>query len=192
MSYFNQGRTSCQVFVMNFTIFLPILRQRSCLPEHVYCRYIDTIDIYLSDLSPCAKIVDMDEILEPVPPKAPLACELDPDRWFPKSPNTIASVKILCNQCPVKDKCLELAIENEEVHGVWGGVDFGNPNERVYSTSELVLCRSKKHMKVRGTDCPGCRKDAYNRYEAKTRRHYTMSSKKRKELRELQSSSSRS
>lgn len=131
----------------------------------------------------------MDTILTPVEPKPKLPCEDNPDAWFPKSPNSIAKAKIICNTCPVKQKCLDLAIEQKEVHGVWGGVDFGNPEERIYSTSDLVLCRAKKHMKIRGMDCPGCRKDAYMRYEKKTRRHYKMSSKKRKELRGLQSNS---
>lgn len=34
----------------------------------------------------------------------------------------VAKLKDLCNTCPVQQECLDLAIENEEEAGVWGGM----------------------------------------------------------------------
>lgn len=60
-----------------------------------------------------------------------------PDLWFPLTPQarpgqtrtqrraqaTAAAIAI-CNTCPVKAKCLDAALANEETDGIWGGVDF--------------------------------------------------------------------
>lgn len=35
--------------------------------------------------------------------------------------------KSLCKQCPIQRECLTYALENEELHGVWGGLA---PKER--------------------------------------------------------------
>jgi WhiB family transcriptional regulator, redox-sensing transcriptional regulator len=35
--------------------------------------------------------------------------------------------KAVCSSCPVRTHCLASAIEHEEAHGVWGGL---NPEER--------------------------------------------------------------
>jgi WhiB family redox-sensing transcriptional regulator len=31
--------------------------------------------------------------------------------------------KEICQQCPVLEPCLQLALENRETHGVWGGLN---------------------------------------------------------------------
>lgn len=58
----------------------------------------------------------------------------DPELWFgiPEYGNNFDQIsytaaKQLCNQCPVKDACLEYALKAPEVHGVWGGL---SPKER--------------------------------------------------------------
>jgi WhiB family redox-sensing transcriptional regulator len=40
-----------------------------------------------------------------------------------KAPKALA----LCNNCPVKDDCLDFALENNIEHGIWGGT---NPRQR--------------------------------------------------------------
>lgn len=43
--------------------------------------------------------------------------------FFP--PNGRASAaKLLCSTCPVKDLCLEWALDRPEVRGIWGGTSF--------------------------------------------------------------------
>ena len=53
------------------------------------------------------------------------ACEgLDPDIFYPASEDDAASApaKAVCETCPVKQPCLEHALENREREGVWGGM----------------------------------------------------------------------
>lgn len=45
--------------------------------------------------------------------------ETDNQRKFP--PKIYKSAKNICAKCPVALECLEYAIENAEVFGVWGG-----------------------------------------------------------------------
>jgi len=48
----------------------------------------------------------------------------DPEWWWPVSnadPNTPRAV-LVCRACPVRDLCLDHAIQHDERHGVWGGL----------------------------------------------------------------------
>ncbi|MEV8226883.1 WhiB family transcriptional regulator [Streptomyces sp. NPDC079167] len=61
------------------------------------------------------------------------ACrEEDPDLFFPIGSSGPALVqaeeaKAVCRTCPVREKCLDWALENAQDSGVWGGMD---ENER--------------------------------------------------------------
>jgi WhiB family redox-sensing transcriptional regulator len=37
--------------------------------------------------------------------------------------NREADAKMICNDCPVKDECLDYAIAINETHGIWGGLN---------------------------------------------------------------------
>ena len=59
-------------------------------------------------------------------------CENAPDMFFleladPLGYEKVRGSKALCAGCPIRVKCLEYALEANEVHGVWGGL---TPNER--------------------------------------------------------------
>jgi WhiB family redox-sensing transcriptional regulator len=47
---------------------------------------------------------------------------IDPDLWFPDAPQTGAVAKKMCRSCPVIEKCLQYALDNNEPYGVWGGM----------------------------------------------------------------------
>jgi WhiB family redox-sensing transcriptional regulator len=63
---------------------------------------------------------------------APCA-ESDPDAFFPEDrpegnfmPNRLAypmerEAKMTCLECPYKLRCLEYALKNEDLQGIWGG-----------------------------------------------------------------------
>jgi len=40
-----------------------------------------------------------------------------------EAPST-RDAELLCEGCPLKDLCYEMAVENGEEHGIWGGVRF--------------------------------------------------------------------
>lgn len=43
--------------------------------------------------------------------------------FFEGGPAT-ARAKALCKQCPVRELCLQAALENNERYGVWGGLTY--------------------------------------------------------------------
>jgi WhiB family redox-sensing transcriptional regulator len=47
---------------------------------------------------------------------------IDPDLWFPDAPQTGAVAKRVCRSCPVIKECLQYALDNNEMYGVWGGM----------------------------------------------------------------------
>jgi len=50
------------------------------------------------------------------------ACKgLDPAIFYPLTDEEAGPAKAICAECPVKDPCLEHAIEHREKNGVWGG-----------------------------------------------------------------------
>ena len=62
----------------------------------------------------------------------------DPDAWFPDDDNPkaahYANVKKLCAACPIQAMCLEYAMTNNELHGIWGGLtprDRFNLNKKI-------------------------------------------------------------
>jgi len=53
-----------------------------------------------------------------------LPCASDPDLFFAESPDDVELAKSLCCDCPVRDSCLDGAIQRREPWGVWGGELF--------------------------------------------------------------------
>lgn len=55
--------------------------------------------------------------------------ETDPDIFHPEDGNAAQAeqAKSVCRRCPVRDQCLAYALDNNEEHGVWGGL---SPKER--------------------------------------------------------------
>jgi WhiB family redox-sensing transcriptional regulator len=64
-------------------------------------------------------------------------CNIEPpSTFFPSDGVGVEIAKRICTGCPVKDVCLEYALEHRIDHGVWGG------------TSERQRRRLLKHRKV--------------------------------------------
>ena len=50
------------------------------------------------------------------------ACRgVEPDIFYPVSDEEAEEAKAICDECPVRQPCLEYAIANREKDGVWGG-----------------------------------------------------------------------
>lgn len=47
--------------------------------------------------------------------------QVDGDLWFPEKGSSTAEAKRICMGCPVRDRCLEWALNSNERFGVWGG-----------------------------------------------------------------------
>ena len=48
----------------------------------------------------------------------------NPELWFAESPSDVEYAKTLCRDCPVRELCLDGALERREPWGVWGGELF--------------------------------------------------------------------
>lgn len=44
--------------------------------------------------------------------------------FFSERPSELAEAQLICSACPVRDACLQLALEHDLEWGVWGGVIF--------------------------------------------------------------------
>jgi WhiB family transcriptional regulator, redox-sensing transcriptional regulator len=53
--------------------------------------------------------------------------EVDPDLWFPEQGGNARPAKRICRRCPVRRPCLDYALRNGEMHGIWGAT---SPEDR--------------------------------------------------------------
>lgn len=56
-----------------------------------------------------------------------LCAQSDPDAWWPEKGGSARLAVRICQGCPVRHKCLELALARPERAGIWGGT---TPNQR--------------------------------------------------------------
>ena len=47
---------------------------------------------------------------------------LDPAWWFDDDPAGVAKALRVCRRCPVRPACLDHALDNREMVGIWGGM----------------------------------------------------------------------
>jgi WhiB family redox-sensing transcriptional regulator len=50
-----------------------------------------------------------------------LCLDYDPTLWFPTRGAHYQRAVDICNRCPVRDQCLQYALDNSIKFGVWGG-----------------------------------------------------------------------
>lgn len=51
-----------------------------------------------------------------------LCAQVDHELFYPEKGGSTREAKKLCASCPVRETCLEYALDNEERYGIWGGV----------------------------------------------------------------------
>lgn len=98
-------------------------------------------------------------------------CQVEPDMWFSKSESKKSLAKDLCSECFFQETCLEIAVNQDEVHGIWGGVDFSDPNQRI--SSSVKRCRKGHELPPEGGSCYTCRRISQKKYDKKIKKNYT-------------------
>lgn len=58
----------------------------------------------------------------------------DPEAWFPEKGHAVKIQKRICNECPVRDACLDFAMANDLNAGIYGGL---SPRQRQARAREL-------------------------------------------------------
>ena len=48
--------------------------------------------------------------------------QADPETFFPEKGGSTREAKRICQQCGVREECLDYALENDERFGIWGGL----------------------------------------------------------------------
>jgi WhiB family redox-sensing transcriptional regulator len=51
-----------------------------------------------------------------------LCAQTDPEAFFPEKGGSNRDAKKVCHECEVRQECLEYALNNEELFGIWGGM----------------------------------------------------------------------
>ncbi|HWG01435.1 MAG TPA: WhiB family transcriptional regulator [Trebonia sp.] len=75
------------------------------------------------------------------------ACRtVDPDLFFPVAPATgttrqVSKAQRICAGCPVRQQCLEFAMQTHESNGIWGGT---TPEERSRARRNLAAARRRR------------------------------------------------
>lgn len=94
--------------------------------------------------------------------------ETDPEMFFSTSPRKWTSAKELCAGCPVRDKCLQWAVEHQVVDGIWGGLTARDRKPLLRQAKRCPDCRDRipSHLQL----CGPCREE---RRLARSRSGYT-------------------
>jgi WhiB family redox-sensing transcriptional regulator len=76
--------------------------------------------------------------------------DLDPELFFPtgdgkQSVPQIAVAQQICSTCPVKLKCLKLALATDAQYGIWGGT---TPKERARLRRRADISRNRRTLVV--------------------------------------------
>lgn len=50
-----------------------------------------------------------------------LCAQVDTELFYPEKGGSTRNAKQTCMACPVREQCLDFALENDERHGIWGG-----------------------------------------------------------------------
>ncbi len=68
-----------------------------------------------------------------------LCAQADPEAFFPEKGGSTRAAKSICGRCPAKEACLQYALDNDERHGIWGGLS--EPERRELRRTERDLDR---------------------------------------------------
>ena len=76
------------------------------------------------------------------------ACqEADPLLFFPENSTQKAAARAICAKCSVKTECLQSALDNNDLFGMWGGLDptaIRHMRNRGYTKAEQILAKVNK------------------------------------------------
>lgn len=74
--------------------------------------------------------------------------DLHPSIFFPSDGVGVEVARRICADCPVKEPCLEYALENRIDHGVWGGASE-RERRRIARRRRLEAARTSGELHVR-------------------------------------------
>jgi WhiB family transcriptional regulator, redox-sensing transcriptional regulator len=73
--------------------------------------------------------------------------------FFPGRGETAGPARQICAQCPVRQQCLEFAVSNRIVYGIWGGLT--GPERRALQSDQLRAARRDRDGAIRTAAAAG-------------------------------------
>lgn len=93
----------------------------------------------------------------------------DGDLWFPEPGGPTRPARLTCLRCEVRQQCLDEALANNEIDGIWGGMT-PSQRKRLKRGHEVRIgfCTNGHDLMIEGLDakgaCRGCRRDQAQRH----------------------------
>jgi WhiB family transcriptional regulator, redox-sensing transcriptional regulator len=85
----------------------------------------------------------------------------DLNLFFPGRGESAGPARRICTQCPVRQQCLEFAVSNRTVYGIWGGLT--GPERRALQSDWLQAARRHRDEAIRAADAAGLTAEAIAR-----------------------------
>ena len=101
-----------------------------------------------------------------------LCIDLDPEDWFhgeglPVNHPAWDAPRAVCQACPVRDACLQYALDNEEAHGMWGALTPAERHKlrpRKHTQRQPIMhgtaAGEKQHRRHGERPCTACQRAA--------------------------------
>lgn len=84
-----------------------------------------------------------------------LCSQTDPEVFYPETAGEVVQARRICVKCPVRQECLDRAMENGEVYGIWGGTTREDRSlMRRGKQFDIYSKLGKKWMKKNGIERP--------------------------------------
>jgi hypothetical protein len=98
----------------------------------------------------------------------------DAEVFFPERGMSPRDAKRVCYGCPVRQECLQYALETNQMYGVWGGLtEHERRNLKSHTPRPPWECRNGHNTNVLGRDkngrCCQCHRDRVNASHRKRR-----------------------
>ena len=81
--------------------------------------------------------------------------------FYPGRGETAGPARQACAQCPVRQQCLEFAVSNRIIYGIWGGLT--GPERRALQSDWLRAARRDRDETIRAADANGLAAEAIAR-----------------------------
>jgi DNA invertase Pin-like site-specific DNA recombinase len=81
--------------------------------------------------------------------------------FYPGRGETAGPARQICAECPVRQQCLEFAVSNRIVYGIWGGLT--GPERRARQSDWLRAARRDRDEAIRAADANGLTPEAIAR-----------------------------
>lgn len=117
----------------------------------------------------------------------------DPELFFSEHPPDVAAAKAICRDCPIRDDCLDGALNAArsgrlDLYGIWGGATPAERERRLMLRPECGTNDGfERHLQLGEWTCPACRRarHAWNNRKPGRRAAHEAARQRRREARRV-------